>query len=64
MKWKQVLFDCCILMGKAVSFLGKDAMAYCVPHRWAKYQKPAENLIEKIMKLTDNTYDCNSLTHF
>ena len=31
---------------------------------WAKWQKPAKNQIEKLVKLTGHTYSCNSFKDF
>ena len=33
----------------------------CSSNSWAKYKKPTKNQIEKIVKLNDHIYACNSL---
>jgi hypothetical protein len=33
-------------------------------HSWVTLQKPAENEIQKFVKLTDRADACNDLTHF
>ena len=40
------------------------AVRRCARHSWAKLQKPAKNVILKIVKLTDHTCACNNLTNF
>ena len=40
------------------------AVRRCARHSWAKLQKPAKNVILKIVKLTDHTCACNDLTNF
>ena len=37
---------------------------YVPMHSCAKSQKPAKNWTKKIVKLTDHTYACSSLTNF
>jgi uncharacterized protein YbbK (DUF523 family) len=40
------------------------AAARAQAHNWANFQKPAKHLIGKIVKMTDPTCACNSLTNY